>query len=105
MYDFLCLFPHANASHSLIHYLNQHKLMHVAPYTSIVRSLDDVPAYERHFRPFVQALGIATKDYDTPDIVKGVLDATKRDLVVQTVRDPVESFIAQTNNSLFLDRL
>jgi hypothetical protein len=58
MYDFLCLFPHANASHSLIHYLNQHPGMHVAPYTTVSRSLDDVPAYERNLRPYVSPIGV-----------------------------------------------
>ena len=105
MYDLLCLFPHANASHSLIHYLNQHRRMHVAPFTSIARSLDDVLAYERNLRPFVPTIGVSTKDYDTPDITEKILEATKRDLVIQTVRDPVNSFVSQTNNELFLDKL
>jgi hypothetical protein len=102
MYDFLCLFPHANASHSLIHYLNQHTKMHVAPYASLSRSLDDLLAYERNLRPALKTIGAATKDYHDPEIVKKFLDVTKRDIVVQTVRDPVESFVAQTNNSWFV---
>jgi len=101
MYDFLCLLPHACASHSLIHYLNLHRDMHVASYTSIVRSLDDVGAYERHFRPFIDYVGIATKDYDTPEIFNKVLDACKRRLVIQTVRDPVECLAAQIYNGHF----
>ena len=104
MYDFLCVFPHANASHSLIHYLNQHRLMHVAPYTSLCRSLDDVLAYERHLRPWVGTIGAAAKDYHDPEIVETLLTATKRDTVIQTVRDPVESFVAQTNNAWFVAR-
>jgi hypothetical protein len=105
MYDFLCLFPHAAASHSLIHYLNQHQLMQVASYTSVSRSLDDIFAYERHIRPFIKTIGVATKDYDVPDIVQKILGATKRDLLIQTVRDPVQNFVAQVNNGLFVLQL
>lgn len=102
MYDCLCLLPHANASHSLIHYLNLHKEMHIASYTSIVRSLDDILAYERNFRPFIKTVGVATKDYDAPDIVNKVLNACRRKLIIQTVRDPVECLVSQINNGKFI---
>jgi hypothetical protein len=102
MYDFLCLFPHANASHSLTHYLNQHTKMHVAIYTSLCRSLDDLLAYERNLRPALKSIGAATKDYHDPAIAEKFLAVTKRDIVIQTVRDPVESFVAQTNNAWFI---
>ena len=104
MYDFLCLVPHANASHSLIHYLNQHRLMQVASYMSLSRSFGDILAYERRLRPWIKTIGAATKDYHDPEIAAIILGATKRDIVIQTVRDPVESFVAQTNNHRFLCR-
>src|SRR5262245_37262362 len=105
MYDFLCLLPHTTASDSLIHYLNQHRLMHVAQFEAIERSLDDVFAYERNFRTWMPTIGISTRDYDQREIVTKILAATKRALLIQTVRDPVESFVAQTNNAFFVHRL
>ncbi len=105
MYDFLCLLPHAHASYSLIHYLNLHKHMHVAPYASISRSLDDIMAYERNFRPCIDCIGISTKDYHDPEIVSQVLGATRRDLIIQVVRDPIECFVSQVNNAAFIKRI
>ncbi len=102
MYDVLCLFPHANGSHSLIHYLNQHRRVHVAPYTSLCRSMDDLLAYERNIRPWMPVVCAATKDYHLPDVTEKFLAATKRDIVIHTIRDPVESFVAQTNNEYFI---
>ena len=79
--------------------------MHVAPYTSIYRSLQDVTAYERNIRPYVKIVGISTKDYHLPEVTKALLEVTKRDLVIQTVRDPIESFISRMNREFFLDSL
>lgn len=102
MYDALCLFPHANGSHSLIHYLNQHRRLHVAPYTTLCRSMDDLLAYERNIRPWMPVVCAATKDYHLPDVAEKFLAVSKRDIIIQTTRDPVESFVAQTNNDFFV---
>lgn len=98
MYDFLLLAPHAHASHSLIFYLNQHARMHVAAYTSIFRSLDDVHAYRRSFEAWMPCVGVATKDYDDPKIVDVILGATSRKTLVQVVRDPIECFVSQSRD-------
>ena len=55
-------------------------------------------------RPAVRTIGAATKDYHDPALVEKILGATKRNIVVQTVRDPIESFVAQTNNTWFTHR-
>ena len=103
MYDFLCVFPHANASHSLTHYLSQHPQVFASTYTSIYRSLDDIFAHERHLRPWISNVGIVTKDYHDPDIARKISDSVSRRHALLTVRDPVGSVVAQRNNSLFLN--
>lgn len=99
MYDFLCVLPHGCASHSLTHYLNLHKDLHVAPYPSITHSQDDILAYERNFRPFITNIGIATKDYADGAFAESILAACTRRLLIQTVRDPVDSFVSLIRNN------
>lgn len=98
MYDFLLLTPHAHASHSLVHYLNQHTALHVAPFSSIYRSLDDITAYERLMRAYIPVIGVATKTYNDLDIVNKILSASKRSTFVQVVRDPVECFVSRVRD-------
>jgi hypothetical protein len=104
MYDFLCVLPHNTGSHSLTHYINQHRQVHLAPDMSISRA-DDVLSYERYFRPWVKTIGVATKDFHLPERAAKLLSATKRDLLIQTVRDPVQSLVAAWNYHLFAVRL
>ena len=105
MYDFICLTPHTCASHSLLHYLNFHKEMHLASYQSIQSNFDDILAYERNFRPFISTVGVHTKDYMSPNIVSGVLKASDRRLFIQAVRDPIESFVSQVQTEQLISRI
>lgn len=100
MYDFLCLFPHTCASHSLLHYLNFHKDMHLASYQSILRSgVDNVLDYERNFRPFINTVGVLSKNIEDQRWVKSILNASDRKLLVQSVRDPIGAFVSQLNQA------
>jgi hypothetical protein len=94
MYDFILLAPHGSGSNSITRYINQHPEMTVAPYQVIQRSLDDVSAYERLFRPWMKSVGIATKDYATRTTVEGVLAASQRNTLIQMVRDPIEMVVS-----------
>lgn len=94
MYDFLLVAPHGHASHSLIHYLNQHPDLEVAPYLAILRNWEDVGQYERAFRPWIKSVGISTKHFSKPHAAAAILNATQRSVMIQVVRDPVETFVS-----------
>ncbi len=99
MYDFLCLMPHATASHSLQHYLNLHKDIHVAHFLFIGGYQDRIDAHERNFRPHIQHLGLSSKVYHERPHVETILNSCSRKLIIQAVRDPVACLISQINNT------
>lgn len=99
MYDFLCLLPHATASHSFLHYVNLHKDLHVASFMNLGHVSSKIEAHKRNFRPYIQHLGLSSKIYHKPEGVKSILDACRRNLIIQTVRDPVSCLVSQINNT------
>jgi len=103
MYDFLLLAPHATASHSLINYLNQHPHLYVAPSYSV--DIADMGYHEQIFRPWIKVVGLSSKHYFRPGFAPAMLKATSRKLIIQAVRDPVESFASSYRANQLGNRL